>query len=121
MEKLHVQLLDVPARRVDADSKRRVWWAIGATNIVVFAPILVLCLLSVSTVLAVGSFAACIVLSGLCWFSGVLRGIVVAPTLDDDIIEEETRKRAKQKLKVSEGEGKTKPDRWQATRGSDGG
>lgn len=41
------------------------------------------------------------ILAVLFWFIGVVRGIVVVPTLDDDAIEDETRKQARKKLKVS--------------------
>ena len=101
MEKLQCQLLALPARRVAADNKRRFWWAIGATLIIIVGPIAVLCLFPVGGWIALGSFLALCLLAAVCWFVGMLRGIVVVPTLDDDVIESETRKKAKDKLKVS--------------------
>lgn len=101
MEKLQCQLLALPARRVAADDKRRFWWAIGATLVVIIGPIAVLCLLPVGSWVAVGSFLALCLLAAVCWFVGILRGIVVFPTLDDEVIESETRKKAKDKLNVS--------------------
>lgn len=100
MEKLHRQLLAIPARRVAADNGRRLWWMVGAALLFGVAPILALCLLPVGIWPAIGSLVGSVVLAVMCWFIGVVRGIVVAPTLDDDVIEDKTRKRAKEKLKV---------------------
>eukprot|EP00903_Cladosiphon_okamuranus_P008013 g7730.t1 len=99
MEKLHSQLLALPARRVAADTKKHTWWAFGAVLVVVVGPILVLSLVSVGTLVALGAFLAACVLAFVCWFVGMLRGTVVAPTLNDDDIEEKTRKRARETLK----------------------
>ena len=100
MEKLHNQLLAVPARRVAADTRRHTWWALGAVLVVVVGPILVLSLLPVGAFVAVGAFLGVCGLAAACWFVGVIRGIVVVPSLDDDAIEDKTRKRAKETLKV---------------------
>lgn len=101
MEKLHKQLLALPARRVAADTKKHTWWAFGAALVVVIGPILILSLLPLGTLVAVGAFLGACALAAACWFVGVLRGMVVVPTLDDDAIEEKTRKRARETLKVS--------------------
>lgn len=100
MEKLHGQLLALPARRVAADTKKHTWWAFGAVLVIVIGPILILSLLPVGTLVALGAFLAACALAVMCWFVGMLRGIVVVPTLDDDTIEENTRRRAKEQLKV---------------------
>lgn len=100
MEKLHSQLLALPARRVAADTKKHTWWALGAVLVVVIGPILILSLLPVGTFIALGAFLAACALAAVCWFVGMLRGIVVVPALDDDAIEDKTRRRAKDKLKV---------------------
>ena len=47
MEKLHRQLLALPARRVAADSKKHSWWALGAVLVVVVGPILILSLIHI--------------------------------------------------------------------------
>lgn len=101
MEKLHSQILALPARRVAADNRRHLWWAIGATLVIVVAPILVLSLLPVALWAAIGSLLVSCLFAFACWFIGVLSGSVVAPTLNDDEIEDKTRTRAKEKLKVS--------------------
>lgn len=100
MEKLHSQLLALPARRVAADTKKHTWWAFGAVLVVVVGPILILSLVSVGTLVALGAFLAACVLAVTCWFVGMLRGTVVVPALDDDAIEDKTRKRARETLKV---------------------
>lgn len=100
MEKLHNQLLALPARRVVADNKKHTWWGVGAVLVVVVGPILVLSLLPVGVLVALGAFLAACVLAVVCWFVGMLRGIVVVPTLDDDAIEDKTRNRARETLKV---------------------
>lgn len=100
MDKLHGQLLALPARRVAADNKKHTWWAFGAVLVVVVGPILILCLVSEGALVALGSFLAACVLAVVCWFVGMLRGIVVVPALDDDAIERDTKRRAKEKLKV---------------------
>lgn len=101
MEKLQCQLLALPAHRVAADNKRHFWWAIGAILVVIVGPIAVLCLFPLGAWVAVGSFLALCLLAAVCWFVGILRGMLVLPMLDDDVIESETRKKAKDKLKVS--------------------
>lgn len=102
MEKLHSLLLVLPARRVAADTKKHTWWAFGAVLVVVIGPILILSLVSsVGTLVALGAFLAACVMAVVCWFVGTLRGTVVVPRLDDDAIEEKTRKRARDTLKVS--------------------
>lgn len=100
MGKLHRQILGVPARKVAADDERRLWWMAGLSFAFVVGPILVLCLFSVAVWVAVGSYGACLVSAVVCWFVGVLRGIVLTPMLDDEVIEGLTRKRAKGKLQV---------------------
>ncbi|CAM9344922.1 unnamed protein product [Ectocarpus fasciculatus] len=99
MEKLHNQLMALPARRAAAETKRHAWWACGAVLFAVIGPILILSLVPVGVLIAVGAFLATCVLAAVCWFVGVLRGIVVTPALDDDAIEDKTRKRAKETLK----------------------
>ncbi|CAN0103190.1 unnamed protein product [Ectocarpus sp. 12 AP-2014] len=99
MEKLHNQLMALPARRAAAETKRHAWWACGAVLFAVVGPILILTLVPVGVLIAVGAFLATCVLAAVCWFVGVLRGIVVTPALDDDAIEDKTRKRAKETLK----------------------
>lgn len=101
MEKLQCQLLALPARRADADNKRHFWWAVGATLVAIVGPILLLTLFSVGAWVAFGSFLGLCVLAAVCLFVGMLRGMVAVPVLDDDVIESETRKRAKDKLNVS--------------------
>lgn len=100
MDELHSLLAALPARRVAADAKRNAWWAFGAFLVVVVGPILVLSLLPVGIWIDVAAFLGVCALAAVCWFVGVLRGIVVVPTLDDDDIEDKTRKRAQQTLKV---------------------
>lgn len=100
MEKLHNQLMVLPARRAAAETKRHAWWACGAGLFAVVGPILILTLVPIGVLIAVGAFLATCVLAAVCWFVGVLRGIVVTPALDDDAIEDKTRKRAKETLKV---------------------
>lgn len=100
MEKLHVQLMAVPARRVAADNRRHFWWAIGGTLVVLVSPLLLLCLLPVGVWPAVGALACALLCAALCGFAGVVRGVVVPPSLDDDAIEEQIRTRAKEKLRV---------------------
>ncbi|CBJ48718.1 hypothetical protein Esi_0046_0109 [Ectocarpus siliculosus] len=99
MEKLHNQLMALPARRAAAETKRHAWWACGAVLFAVVGPILILTLVPVGVLIAVGAFLATCVLAAVCWFVGVLSGIVVTPALDDDAIEDKTRKRAKETLK----------------------
>ncbi|CAB1120370.1 unnamed protein product [Ectocarpus sp. CCAP 1310/34] len=99
MEKLHNQLMALPARRAAAETKRHAWWACSAVLFAVVGPILILTLVPVGVLIAVGAFLATCVLAAVCWFVGVLRGIVVTPALDDDAIEDKTRKRAKETLK----------------------
>ncbi|CAM9367204.1 unnamed protein product [Ectocarpus sp. 4 AP-2014] len=99
VEKLHNQLMALPARRAAAETKRHAWWACGAVLFAVVGPILILTLVPVGVLIAVGAFLATCVLAAVCWFVGVLRGIVVTPALDDDAIEDKTRKRAKETLK----------------------
>lgn len=101
MEKLRNQLSALPARRVDADTKRHAWWAFGAVLVVVVGPIVVLCLLPMGVLIDVAVFLGVCALAVVCWFVGMLRGIVVVPTLDDDAIEDKTRKRAQETLKVT--------------------
>lgn len=100
MEKLHQQLMAVPARRVAADSKRLCWWALGGTLAVFVSPVLLLCLLDVEFWTAIAAFSAVLTLAGLAGFFGVIAGIVPRPSLDDDAIEEAIRRRARLKLKV---------------------
>lgn len=100
MEKLHQQLMAVPARRVAADSKRLCWWALGGTLAVFVSPVLLLCLLDVEFSAAIAAFSAVLALAGLAGFFGVIAGIVPRPSLDDDAIEEATRRRARLRLKV---------------------
>lgn len=100
MEKLHSQLLALPARRVAADTKKHTWWAFGAVLVLVVGPILILSLVPEGVVVALGAFLAACMLAVVCWFVGMLRGTVVVPALDDDVIEANTRKRAREKLKV---------------------
>ncbi|CAM9366534.1 unnamed protein product, partial [Pylaiella littoralis] len=99
MDELHSLLAALPARRVAADAKRNAWWAFGAFLVVVVGPILVLSLLPMGIWIDVAAFLGVCALAAVCWFVGVLRGIVVVPTLDDDDIEDKTRKRAQQTLK----------------------
>lgn len=101
MEKLHRQLLALPERRALAETKRHGWWALGAVLFAVVGPILVLCLLPVGVLIAVGAFLAVCALAVACGFIGVLRGMVVVPALNDDVIEDKTRKRARETLKVT--------------------
>lgn len=100
MDKLQLQLMSVPARRVAADSKRRFCWAAGVTLVAIIGPILFLTILPLGIWSAAGSYAACLGLSVICWFVGLVRGTVSTPTLDDDDIEDKTRKRAEKTLKV---------------------
>lgn len=100
MDKMRSLLSALPARRVAADTKRHAWWALGAFLVFVVGPILVLCLLPLGVLIGVAAFLGVCALAVVCWFVGVLRGIVVVPTLDDDAIEAKTRKRAQQTLKV---------------------
>lgn len=100
MEKLHKQLMAMPARRVAADSKRLCFWAIGGTLAVFVSPLLLLCLLGVEVWAAIAAFSAVLSLAGLAGFFGVVAGIVPRPSLDDDTIEKATQTRARLKLKV---------------------
>lgn len=100
MDKLQAQLLSIPARRVAANGKRRFWWAVGVTLVAIFGPITFLFILPLGIWPAAGSYAACLGLGVICWFVGLVRGTVSMPTLDDDDLEDETRKRAEKTLKV---------------------
>lgn len=100
MDKLCNLLSALPARRVAADTKKHAWWAFGGFLVVVVGPIVVLCLLPLGVLINVAAFLGVCALAVMCWFIGVLRGMVVVPTLDDDTIEVKTRKRAQQTLKV---------------------
>lgn len=101
MQKLHLQLLALPERRAIAEFKKHGWWALGAVLFAVIGPILILCLLPVGVLIAMAAFLAVCLLAAACGFIGVLRGMVVLPALDDDVIEDKTRKRARETLKVT--------------------
>lgn len=100
MGELHVQLMAMPARRVAADSRRRFWWAISSVFTAVVSPLLLLSLMPAGTWAAAGATSTALLLGLISGFIGVLRGVVIPPSLDDDAIEQETRGRAREKLQV---------------------
>lgn len=101
MEELHKRMLAVPERRVFADQRRRAWWA-GATIVATIGtPVLIVCLLPISLGLALGTATFALCLAAVMASVGIVRGIVVCPTLDDEAIENKTRTRAQETLKVA--------------------
>lgn len=101
MDKLHTQLMAIPARRVTADNRRHTWCGIGGTLALVVCPIVLLCMLPVGVWIAIGLAALTLILAGFSGFIGAVRGVIVPPSLDDDAIEDEIRTRARRKLEVN--------------------